>query len=712
MPSRRTFQSGRESELKIGISNFSGSRTVLEVTEGRVGFGTTQAAYQLTVNGDMQLHNALYDYKNEPGAQGLSLISTGSSVVWGTPEITFGGITVQEEGVTVGTAGSVQTLNFIGDSVTADAFLGIATITVDPFDPAGENTYVQFNDNGQFGGAEGLVYNGTLKKVAIGDTTFGSETLYVTGNVGIQSELNVEKVFVTDKTPTLANELASKEYVDLFATAALVVQQAVAVGSTEDLGATYINGSTAGIGNSLLGVGARLTSTSNGILFIDQYEVEADDRILVKDQTIEAENGFYVAISTGSASTPWILERAQDFDQPEEIIEGAFTFVTNGAENGANGFVLIDVNPAFDFVGTGYVGLSTISFTQFSAAGQVEAGDGLYKVGSVINVGTASSDRIRINTDDIDLAVVSTSNTFTDSTTEKYFITTVETDGYGRVSGITSDKHQYASYTDHGVVRLEPLAFHINPVSGIVTAADYFNVTNINMPLDDNIGIATINLIKGCEIDSNGSILSMQNANFLGIVTANEFIGDGSKLSNIITGVGLATEGGYVGSGATTLDFRGPGMGVVTIDVGTGIGTITVEGGRDIDEIGNANQVLYKDSNNVATTSANLQFNGTNLTCTGTVTANSDERLKKNIETITDSLHKVRSLRGVEYDHKQTGDHCLGLIAQEVEKVIPQVVYEDAQGLKSVAYQNIVALLIEAVKDQQRQIDELKRQLG
>jgi hypothetical protein len=154
-------------------------------------------------------------------------------------------------------------------------------------------------------------------------------------------------------------------------------------------------------------------------------------------------------------------------------------------------------------------------------------------------------------------------------------------------------------------------------------------------------------------------------------------------------------------------------MGVVTVDIGTGIGTITVEGGRDIDEIGSANQVLYKDNTNTATTSANLQFNGgTNLTCAGTVTANSDERLKKNIETITDALHKVKSLRGVEYDHKNTGDHCLGLIAQEVEQVIPQVVYEDAQGVKSVAYQNIVALLIEAVKDQQRQIDELKRQLG
>ncbi len=523
--------------------------------------------------------------------------------------------------------------------------------------------------------------------------------------------MNVEKVFVTDKSPSLPNELASKEYVDLFATAALVVQQAVAVGSTEDLGATYTDGPTAGIGNSLLGSGARLTANANGQLIIDQYEVKDDDRILVKDQTTEAHNGFYVAISTGSPSTPFILERAQDFDQPDEIIEGAFSFVTNGTENGANGFVLINVDPDFTFDGSSYVGFSTIRFTQFSAAGQVEAGDGLYKEGSVINVGTASSDRIRVNEDDIDLATVSTTETFSDTATEKFFVTNVITDGYGRVSGIASDKHQFASYTDHGVIRLDPLAFHINPVSGIMSQAVYTNITNLNMPLDNEVGIATINLIKGCDIDTNGDILSMQNGNFLGIVTANSFVGDGSNLSNIITGVGLATAGGYVGSGATTLDFRGPGAGQVTIDIASGIGTVNVEGGTDVNDIGDANQVLFKDNNNVATTSANLQFNGTNLTCAGTVTANSDERLKKNIETITDALHKVTGLRGVEYDHKNTGDHCLGLIAQEVEQIIPQVVYEGVDGVKSVAYQNIVALLIEAVKDQQRQIDELKAKL-
>lgn len=712
MQARKRFFSGRETSLSLGIKDFSASDTVLEVTEGRVGFGTTSAAYQLTVNGDMQLHKALYDYQKSPGVQGLSLISTGSSVVWGTPEITFGGITVQEEGVTVGSAGSVQTLNFVGQSIEATAFQGIATVTVDPFDPAGDNTSVQFNDNNSFGGATGLVFNKTLNRVGVGSTIFGTETLFVTGSIGVTSEMNVEKVFVSDKSPSLPNELASKEYVDLFATAALVVQQAVAVASTENLNATYSNGSSTGIGNSLLGIGARLTGNTNGELILDGYKAEVDDRILIKDQTIEAHNGFYVAISTGGPSTPFIIERAQDFDQPDEIIEGAFSFVTNGTENGANGFVLINVDPDFTFDGSAFVGFSTIRFTQFSAAGQVEAGDGLFKVGSVINVGTASSDRIRVNEDDIDLATVSTTETFSDTTTEKFFITDIVTDGYGRVSGITSDKHQFASYTDHGVVRLDPLAFHINPVSGIMSQAVYTNITNLNMPLGDNIGIATINLIKGCEIDSNGSILSMNNANFLGIVTANAFIGDGSNLSNIITGVGLATEGGYAGSGATTIDFRGPGAGVVTIDVASGIGTVQIEGGTDVNSIGAANQVLFKDNNNVATTSANLQFNGTNLTCAGTVTANSDEKLKKNVETITDALHKVRSLRGVEYDHKKTGDHCLGLIAQEVEKVIPQVVYEDVHGVKSIAYQNIVALLIEAVKDQQQQIDELKRKLN
>lgn len=99
-----------------------------------------------------------------------------------------------------------------------------------------------------------------------------------------------------------------------------------------------------------------------------------------------------------------------------------------------------------------------------------------------------------------------------------------------------------------------------------------------------------------------------------------------------------------------------------------------------------------------------------NINASGTVTANSDSRLKENIKTISDALEKVLSLRGVEYDKIDTGDHQIGVIAQEVEKIIPEVVYGNE--IKSVAYANLVGLLIEAIKEQNQRIDELERRLG
>jgi len=110
-----------------------------------------------------------------------------------------------------------------------------------------------------------------------------------------------------------------------------------------------------------------------------------------------------------------------------------------------------------------------------------------------------------------------------------------------------------------------------------------------------------------------------------------------------------------------------------------------------------------------------ITFLGTasGITSSGTVTAadfvsTSDRRLKDNIETIDNAINKVKQLRGVTFD--KDGRNQLGVIAQEVQEVIPQVVSEanDSDGTLSVAYGNIVGLLIEAIKDQQAQIEELK----
>ena len=78
--------------------------------------------------------------------------------------------------------------------------------------------------------------------------------------------------------------------------------------------------------------------------------------------------------------------------------------------------------------------------------------------------------------------------------------------------------------------------------------------------------------------------------------------------------------------------------------------------------------------------------------------------------TIENALEKVLSLRGVEYDRIDSGDHQIGVIAQEVEKVVPAVVYGDE--IKSVAYGNLVGLLIEAIKDLKGEISELKEKVA
>lgn len=112
------------------------------------------------------------------------------------------------------------------------------------------------------------------------------------------------------------------------------------------------------------------------------------------------------------------------------------------------------------------------------------------------------------------------------------------------------------------------------------------------------------------------------------------------------------------------------------------------------------------------TTRYTFDDNGS-FTATGNVTAYSDIRLKENIEVIPNALDKVSQIRGVTYDRNDIENESrqAGVIAQEVEKVLPEVVNTDENGVKSVAYGNMVSLLIEAIKEQQKQIDELKRKL-
>jgi uncharacterized protein YaiE (UPF0345 family) len=93
---------------------------------------------------------------------------------------------------------------------------------------------------------------------------------------------------------------------------------------------------------------------------------------------------------------------------------------------------------------------------------------------------------------------------------------------------------------------------------------------------------------------------------------------------------------------------------------------------------------------------------------TGTITQGSDERLKTNVQTIDGALAKVCAMRGVSFTRKDTGKREVGVIAQEVAEVVPEVVSEVENGNLSVAYGNMVGVLIEAVKELRDEVWQLK----
>jgi len=126
------------------------------------------------------------------------------------------------------------------------------------------------------------------------------------------------------------------------------------------------------------------------------------------------------------------------------------------------------------------------------------------------------------------------------------------------------------------------------------------------------------------------------------------------------------------------------------------VGTTSTSGSLTTASISNTNAVSYN-ANTGALTAVSM-------------VSSSDERLKSNIQTITNAVQTVENLRGVSYLRNDRPE--IGVVAQEVEKVLPMLVHEDPEGYKSVAYGNMVGLLIEAVKELSAEVKVLKAELN
>jgi hypothetical protein len=106
-----------------------------------------------------------------------------------------------------------------------------------------------------------------------------------------------------------------------------------------------------------------------------------------------------------------------------------------------------------------------------------------------------------------------------------------------------------------------------------------------------------------------------------------------------------------------------------------------------------------------------VKIGGTTLADDWTI--RSSRRFKTNIQPLHDALGRIEALQGVSYDRKSDGKHEIGVVAEDVDRVIPEVVAHDpdTQEVEGVDYSRLVALLIEAVKSQQAEIERLKSQM-
>ena len=159
-----------------------------------------------------------------------------------------------------------------------------------------------------------------------------------------------------------------------------------------------------------------------------------------------------------------------------------------------------------------------------------------------------------------------------------------------------------------------------------------------------------------------------------------------------------------------------------TLQTARNINGVSFNGSADITiptatVAGSNTQVQYNNSGNLGASSSFTWDNSVQeLTVVGTVFANqftslSDRTKKTNIRTIENPVDIVKQLRGVRFDWIDDNKPSLGLIAQEVEEVLPELVEVNTIGNKSLLYGNIIGVLIEVVKEQQKQIDVLKREI-
>lgn len=207
---------------------------------------------------------------------------------------------------------------------------------------------------------------------------------------------------------------------------------------------------------------------------IDGVSISIGDRILIKNapastgtgsspNTTQPANGLYEVIGN---TTNLTVQRSADANSNADVTTGLFVFVSEGTENGDNGYVLTTND-------TIILNTTALNFTQFSGAGQITAGAGLTKTANTIDIVTASSARIVVNADSIDLATTAVSASTYGSS--GYNVGQFTVDAYGRLTA-ASNRDLFGSSLTANTVFAAPDGSTGAPSFRVLVAADIPNL--------------------------------------------------------------------------------------------------------------------------------------------------------------------------------------------------------------------------------------------